>query len=132
MTKKILIVAGIIGALSIVMDALGNLYFFDFIPDSDETLYNHAVLYQIIHALVLIGLVFLNRYFKPKYINVIFLMLVGGVIFTSGTMYLLSLEELFKYEFKVLKPFTAIGGILLIIGWLGIANLGINYKSKKR
>jgi len=132
MTKKILIVAGIIGALSIVMDALGNLYFFDFISDEDETLYNHAVLYQIIHALVLIGLVFLNRYFKPKYINVIFFMLVGGVILTSGTMYLLSLEEIFKYEFKVLKPFTAIGGVLLIIGWLGIANLGINYKSKKR
>lgn len=132
MTKKILIVAGIIGALSIVIDALGNLYFFDFISDNDETLYNHAVLYQIIHALALIGLVFLNRYFKPKYINVIFFMLVGGVILTSGTMYLLSLEELFKYEFKVLKPFTAIGGILLIIGWLGIANLGINYKSKKR
>ncbi len=132
MTKKILIVAGIIGALSIVIDALGNLYFFDFISDNDETLYNHAVLYQIIHALALIGLVFLNRYFKPKYINVIFFMLVGGVILTSGTMYLLSLEELFKFEFKILKPFTAIGGILLIIGWLGIANLGINYKSKKR
>ena len=132
MTKKILIVAGIIGALSIVMDALGNLYFFDLIPDSDENLYNHAVLYQIIHALALIGLVFLNRYFKPKYINVIFFMLVAGVILTSGTMYLLSLEELFKYEFKILKPFTSIGGILLIIGWLGIANLGINYKSKKR
>ncbi len=60
MTKKILLVAGIIGALSIIMDALGNFYFKEFISDSNEALYNHAVLYQMIHALALIGVIFLK------------------------------------------------------------------------
>lgn len=132
MTKKILLVAGIIGALSIIMDALGNLYFAEYISDDDQIIYNHAVLYQMIHALALIGVVFLNRYFKPKYINIIFLMFVAGTILVSGTLYLIALGDVFKFEFGMLRPFTAIGGLLLIIGWIGIANLGINYKSKKR
>jgi uncharacterized membrane protein YgdD (TMEM256/DUF423 family) len=132
MTKKILLVAGIIGALSIIMDALGNLYFLEFISDDDLIIYNHGVLYQMIHALALIGVVFLNRYFKPKYINIIFLMFIAGTILVSGTLYLISLGNVFKFEFGMLRPFTVIGGLLLIVGWLGIANLGINYKSKKR
>jgi uncharacterized membrane protein YgdD (TMEM256/DUF423 family) len=132
MTKKILLVAGIIGALSIIMDALGNLYFLEFISDDDLIIYNHGVLYQMIHALALIGVVFLNRYFKPKYINIIFLMFIAGTILVSGTLYLISLGNVFKFEFSMLRPFTVIGGLLLIVGWLGIANLGINYKSKKR
>jgi len=132
MTKKILLVAGIIGALSIIMDALGNLYFIEFISDNDQIIYNHAVLYQMIHSLALIGVVFLNRYFKPKYINIIFIMFVVGTIMVSGTLYLIALGNMLKYGFGILRPFTAIGGLLLIIGWLGIAGLGINSKSKKR
>jgi uncharacterized membrane protein YgdD (TMEM256/DUF423 family) len=132
MTKKILIVAGIIGALSIIMDALGNLYFIEFISDDEQIIYNHAVLYQMIHALALIGVVFLNRYFKPKYVNIIFLTFVAGTILVSGTLYLIALENMFKTSFAMLRPFTAIGGLLLLIGWIGIAYLGIDYKSKKR
>jgi uncharacterized membrane protein YgdD (TMEM256/DUF423 family) len=132
MTKKILIVAGIIGALSIIMDALGNLYFIEFISDDEQIIYNHAVLYQMIHALALIGVVFLNRYFKPKYVNIIFLTFVAGTILVSSTLYLIALENMFKTSFAMLRPFTAIGGLLLLIGWIGIAYLGIDYKSKKR
>ena len=132
MTKKILLVAGIIGALSIIMDALGNLYFIDFISEEDQIVYNHGVLYQMIHALALIGVVFLNRYFKPKYVNIIFMMFVAGTILVSGTLYLIALENVLKTGFGMLKPFTAIGGLLLVIGWLTISYLGIDYKSKKR
>ena len=132
MTKKILLVTGIIGALGIIMDALGNLYFSEFISDDELMMYNHGILYQMIHALALIGVIFLNRYFKPKYINIIFLMFVAGTILVSGTLYLTALSDMFKVDFAMLRPFTAIGGLLLIIGWVSIANLGINYKSKKR
>lgn len=132
MTKKILLVAGIIGALSIIMDALGNLYFIDFISGEDQTVYNHGVLYQMIHTLALVSVVFLNRYFKPKYVNIIFMMFVTGTILVSGTLYLIALENMLKTGFSMLRPFTAIGGLLLVIGWLTLAYLGIDYKSKKR
>ena len=132
MTKKILLVAGIIGALGIIMDALGSLYFTEFISDDELMMFKHGILYQMIHALALIGVVFLNRYFKPKYINIIFLMFVAGTILVSGTLYLMALSDMFKVDFSMLRPFTAIGGLLLIVGWISIASLGINYKSKKR
>jgi len=132
MTKKILLAAGIMGALSIILDALGNLYFTEFISDDDLVVYNHGVFYQLIHSLALVGVVFLNRYFKPKYINFIFLMFVAGIILTSGTLYLIALGDMFKTNLSMLRPFTIIGGLLLIIGWISVANLGINYKTKKR
>ncbi len=121
MTKKILLVAGIIGALGIIMDALGNFYFIEFISDDDQAIYNHAVFYQMIHALALIGVVFLNRYFKPKYINIIFLMFVAGTILVSGTLYLIALEDMLKFGIGMIGPFTAIGGLLLVVGWIGVA-----------
>lgn len=132
MTKRILLVAGTLGALGIILDALGNLYFSEFISDDDLIMYNHGIFYQMVHALAIVGVVFLNRYFKPKYINFIFLMFVSGIIVTSGTLYLMALSDMLKTSLSMLRPFTILGGIMLIIGWIGVASLGINYKTKKR
>lgn len=132
MTKKILIAAGVIGGLSILIDGLGVIYFYEKMSQESMLLYKHALLYQMVHALALIGVVFLNRYFKPKYTRIIFYSFVFGVILTSVPMYLLTLEHFFKTKFSFLTPVIAIGGILLIIGWVSIASLGINSHLKKR
>ncbi len=132
MTKKILLAAGIIGALGILLDGLGVVYFFERMSQENILLYKHALMYQMVHALALICVVFLNRYFKPKYTKVIFYMFVFGVILTSGPMYLLTLERVFDARFDFVSPFIVAGGLLLIIGWVAIASLGINYHTKKR
>ncbi len=132
MTKKILLAAGIIGALGILLDGLGVIYLFERMSQENVLLYKHAIMYQMVHALALIGVVFLNRYFKPKYTKVIFYMFVFGIILTSGPMYLLTLERVFDTRFGYVSPFIVAGGLLLIIGWVAIASLGINYHTKKR
>jgi uncharacterized membrane protein YgdD (TMEM256/DUF423 family) len=45
--------------------------------------------------------------------NLIFL----GVIFFSGSIYLLATNDLTAFDFKVIGFVTPIGGLLLILGW---------------
>ncbi len=132
MTKKILLAAGIIGALGILLDGLGVVYFYEKMSQESILLYKHALMYQMVHALALLGVVFLNRYFKPKYTKVIFYMFIFGVILTSGPMYLLTMERVFDTKFGFVSPFIVAGGLLLIIGWVSVASLGINSHTKKR
>jgi len=131
MTKKILLAAGIIGALAIILDGMGNLFLFEQMSDDGIKVFKHALQYQMIHALALIGVVFLNRYFKPKYTRIIYYMFIFGVILCSGSMYLISMERIIG-KFSFLSPLAVIGGLMLIIGWGAIASLGINNHIKKR
>ena len=40
-----------------------------------------------------------------------------GVLFFSGSIYLLALEDVLSVNMSFLWPITPIGGLLLIIGW---------------
>ena len=131
MTKKILLAAGIIGALAIILDGMGNLFLFEQMSEEGIKVFKHALQYQMIHALALIGVVFLNRYFKPKYTRIIYYMFIFGVILSSGSMYLMSMDRIIG-KFSFLGPLAVIGGLMLIIGWGSIASLGINNHIKKR
>jgi uncharacterized membrane protein YgdD (TMEM256/DUF423 family) len=48
----------------------------------------------------------------------IFLLVFFGVIFFSGSIYLLATKTITGIDFKPLGILTPIGGALLILGWL--------------
>ncbi|KAB2814897.1 DUF423 domain-containing protein [Phaeocystidibacter luteus] len=77
--------------------------------DSFET----AVRYQIYHGLALL---ILARY--KSFNKTILYLFIGGVILFSGSIYLLTTDELMSVSLSALGPVTPIGGMLLIIGWI--------------
>jgi len=75
-----------------------------------------AVRYQLVHALalVLFGL-FGERSSGKDYPGVLLLL---GSFFFSGSIYALCFDVLTK----IMGPLTPLGGLMMILGWLGFAN----------
>ena len=85
-----------------------------------------GVKYQMYHALFLLFIGLSNLSDKVK--KIIYFLVVFGVIFFSGSIYLLATNHLTSFDFKVIGFITPIGGLLLILAW---AFLSINLMSKK-
>lgn len=93
--------------------------------DSFET----GVQYQIYHALLLLIVGnFIPAGSRPG--NIIFYLLVAGIILFSGSIYLLSTNLLTNIDFKFLGPVTPLGGSLLILCWIILLWRAVSLKKK--
>lgn len=76
-----------------------------------------GVNYQIYHGLGLLVLAVLLPFlsFNLKWI---FRIMLTGLLFFSGSIYLLAIQEIFGLQIqKILGPITPIGGLFLIFSW---------------
>ena len=117
MDKKIIAVAAFMGAVAIILGAFGAHGLKEILSESQLLTFETGVKYQMYHALFLLfvgttGL--LSETSKKKK-----LWLTGlGVLFFSGSIYLLSTATATGLEVKFLGPVTPIGGMLLIAAWI--------------
>lgn len=75
-----------------------------------------AVRYQLVHAFALIAFgLFGERSRGRDYPAVLFFL---GSVFFSGSIYALC----FDFWNKLMGPITPLGGLMLIVGWLGFAH----------
>jgi len=75
------------------------------------------------HALLLVLLGVIDKVsLKTK--KLVFVLVIIGLIFFSGSIYGLSTNELSSFDFKSIGFITPIGGLLLISSWL-ILGVGI-------
>ena len=128
MDKKIITTGAIFGMLAIILGAFGAHALKKVLSIEQLTTFETGVRYQMYHALFLlfIGLIpSLSAKTKKIIYNLIFL----GVIFFSGSIYLLATNDLMAFDFKVIGCITPIGGLLLILGW---AVLLYHFLKKKR
>lgn len=84
--------------------------------DSFET----GVRYQLIHGLALLILPLLGHKNGHKWQSLSSLFMVAGVIFFSGSIYLLSCKSLWPdiNFINNIWPLTPIGGLCLILAWI--------------
>ena len=75
-----------------------------------------AVLYQLVHALGMLGIAALKPRLHQRLANVAASFLLGGIVIFSGSLYALVLTEL-----RMLGAITPIGGVSFMIGWLLLA-----------
>ena len=75
-----------------------------------------AVLYQLIHALGLLGLAALAPGLAPRLASAAASFLLAGVLIFSGSLYALVLTDI-----RMLGAITPIGGVSFMIGWLLLA-----------
>jgi uncharacterized membrane protein YgdD (TMEM256/DUF423 family) len=126
MNKKIISTGAIFGMLAIILGAFGAHALKKVLSIEELTTFETGVKYQMYHALFLlfIGLSDLSE--KTK--KTIYFLVVNGVIFFSGSIYLLATNSLTPFDFKIIGFVTPIGGLLLISAW-GV--LLLNYFNKK-
>jgi len=126
MDKKIISTGAVFGMLAIILGAFGAHALKKVLSLEQLTTFETGVKYQMYHALFLlfIGLSELSQMAKKT----IYYLVVVGVLFFSGSIYLLATNTLTSFDFKVIGFITPIGGLLLIVGW-GI--LLVNFLKKK-
>jgi uncharacterized membrane protein YgdD (TMEM256/DUF423 family) len=128
MKKRIIITASAFGTLAVIAGAFGAHGLEGSLSLKNMEVWHTAVQYQFYHVFALLYLSKLTRY-KTRLINDCYYLFTFGIIFFSGSLYLLSCRELLDWRWlPVIGPVTPFGGLLFIAGWitLGIAALRNN------
>ena len=116
MDKKIILTAIFLGLTSIILGAFGAHALKKVLTEAQLQSFEVGVRYQMYHALFLLFIgvfTFLNE--KERLI--IFWLTISGVLFFSGSIYLLATNGITNLKTKWLGPITPIGGLLLISAW---------------
>jgi uncharacterized membrane protein YgdD (TMEM256/DUF423 family) len=106
--------AAFFGATGVILGALGAHALKDVLDPSELNSLKTAVLYQMIHALALLAGAHFNL---PRWVN---LSWTTGIIFFSFSIYALVLDRLLGLDLSAIGPITPLGGILIVIGWVGV------------
>jgi uncharacterized membrane protein YgdD (TMEM256/DUF423 family) len=127
MDKKIISTGAFFGMIAIILGAFGAHALKKVLSIEALATFETGVKYQIYHALFLVLIGMLNG-LSTKAKKIIYNLVVFGVIFFSGSIYLLATNSLTTFDFKIIGFATPIGGLLLILAW-GV--LLLNYINKK-
>lgn len=118
--KNIVTTAAILGAITIAIGAFGAHGLKQLIDAKAITAFETGVRYQMYHVFALLIVGFASV-LKPSTQKWIFRFFIMGILFFSGSIYLLSLNELFVFDTKSIGFITPIGGLFFIMGWLRLA-----------
>ena len=116
---KFIKVAIIFCVLSVILGAFGAHLLIDILSEKQLNSFETAVRYQMFHGLVILTLSLNNEYFTYNLKKVLQLMSIGVVLF-SLSIYLLITQDLLGFSLKFLGVITPVGGLLLIISWIGL------------
>jgi uncharacterized membrane protein YgdD (TMEM256/DUF423 family) len=128
MERKITSVAAFMGMTAIILGAFGAHALKKQLSIEQLGSFETGVKYQMYHALFLLFLG-MNTFLNEKVKKAVFQLVIFGVFFFSGSIYLLTTKAITGVDFKFIGIVTPIGGAFLIVGW-SILLLNI-WKSKR-
>jgi len=117
MDRKTIAAAAIMGAVAIILGAFGAHGLKKVLDETQLATFETGVRYQMYHALFLL-FVGMTTLTTEKAKKTICYLTVTGVLFFSGSIYLLATSTATGIDFKFLGPITPIGGLLMIMAWL--------------
>jgi uncharacterized membrane protein YgdD (TMEM256/DUF423 family) len=128
--RSFYIVASIFGALSGAFGAFGAHTLKELITHDQLVIYEKGISYQFYHTIALFITAFLIERNDVKYFKWAGYCFIGGIIFFSGSLYLLSMNGMIGLNEKIIGPITPIGGLGFIMGWLFLAYGNFKLKIK--
>lgn len=117
MDKKIIAVAAFMGAVAIILGAFGAHGLKEVLSEAELVTFETGVKYQMYHALFLL-FVGTTGLINEKTKKTILWLVTVGVLFFSGSIYLLATASATLINAKFLGPVTPLGGLLMISGWV--------------
>ena len=116
MDKKIISTGAIFGMIAIIFGAFGAHALKKVLSIEELSTFETGVKYQMYHALFLVLIGTLNE-LSQKAKKTIYNLVVTGVLFFSGSIYLLATNSITSFDYKIIGFITPIGGLLLILAW---------------
>lgn len=120
MTKIVGMIASVFGMLAVILGAFGAHALKDKLDTYQHAIYEKAVSYQFYHVIALFAVMFLSTKIQTKTLDLAGLFFSLGIIFFSGSLYLLATRHLLGLDklTPILGPVTPLGGLCFIIGWI--------------
>lgn len=113
MARLFLLIASILGGLSVAGGAFGAHALKGTLSESALSSFETGIRYQMFHAIALLLVaILIGQYPEAKGLATVGWCFIVGVILFSGSLYGLTLGGI-----KALGPVTPLGGLAFIIGW---------------
>lgn len=119
MKKNILMNAGILGLLAVVLGAFGAHGLKPLLSSDMLAAYETGIRYHFYHTVVLLVLGFVAQP-SDKLVQRAATFFTLGIIFFSGSLYVLALSSVNGNVWSWLGPVTPIGGLCFMTGWVFI------------
>jgi uncharacterized membrane protein YgdD (TMEM256/DUF423 family) len=116
LNRKIAISGMIITAVTIAIGAFGAHGLRNLVDTDALNTFEVGVRYQMYHALAIVLLGFVSSPNRLK--RIVFTFFVLGILFFSGSIYLLSLNAVLPFDAAKIGFITPMGGLMFILGWL--------------
>ena len=116
MEKKIVLAACLLGFLAIIFGAFGAHALKKTLSSEQLNSFETGVKYQMYHALFLL-FIGLTQMITLKEKAIVFYLVLVGIIFFSGSIYILTTSAITGIKSKIFGPITPIGGLFLILSW---------------
>ena len=129
MNRKILIIASVLGLISVVLGAFASHGLKEVISQNDFQTFQVGVRYQMYHALLLLFIGSTTN-IKDVVKKRMFWFIAVGLLLFSGSIYGLATNQLTGFDFTKIGFITPIGGLLLIVSWLSLVLNFFNLKEE--
>jgi uncharacterized membrane protein YgdD (TMEM256/DUF423 family) len=121
MNRQIIITASVLGLFGVIAGAFAAHGLKQYLAPQQLEIWHTGVQYQFYHVFALL---FLSTLANPKnkLISAAYYLFTFGIVFFSGSLYLLACSELLGWGWlTIMGPITPLGGLLFIAGWATMA-----------
>ena len=118
------------GILAVVLGAFGAHALKESITEVRLLAYKTGIQYHFYHLLAMFAITAIYVQRPSKQLFFAFRFFLAGIILFSGSLYLLSTQDIIGVNMKWLGPITPIGGLAFIIGWIFIILAALSKEHK--
>ena len=124
-TKTILLLICASGMLAVILGAFGAHGLKPHLNDYQRLIYEKGVSYQFYHTLAAFLAYILYEVRQVRYLLTAAVLFLIGIVFFSGSLYILATAELTGFPVAVAGPVTPMGGLFFIGGWATLIYAGV-------
>ena len=129
MQRSFLKLGALSAAVCVALGAFGAHALKQLIPEKGLAIFETGVRYQFYHSIALLLAGILYKEFINKYLIWSGYLFCWGIVFFSGSLYLLSLPDVANHPaLKWIGAVTPLGGVCFIAGWLLLA-MGVSKRN---
>ena len=115
--KNLLAAACIAGFLAVALGAFGAHGLKPYLNEYQIMIFEKGVNYQFYHALAAILACVLFEFKKQQMLLMAATLFIFGIVFFSGSLYLLATADMTGFPKNVAGPMTPAGGLAFLAGW---------------
>ena len=128
MERKIILLASLIGGMAVLLGAFAAHGLKPLLSVSAFDSLGTGIRYQMYHAFLLFYIGSTSRLNNNQQ-SLLYKLILSGILLFSGSIYLLSTNNLTSFNFKVIGFVTPLGGLFLISSWILLFTYTLRNKS---